>query len=404
LRVSLHPERNRTALVTTRFVYADGSARIYPVPLVGPTVDVAGFWLAGWRADGLQRLRSEHLDFPEQPFANAQSPLQLGQARRLELAPAANRLDEINPAHWLWNSVRLQHLAWSPTGEAFLAAFETSNTHRQLWRVPLDGAPPTLLASGDLYAYGWSPDGQWVVYTRLDPSAAIADARRPYAVLTLPATPTAYRAESVSPRTLVTGLASPDLPGLTAAGVWFFTADGLWLAPYAAGAPTRLAALPAPADLARPSPNGARLAYRCNSSLCLANTDLSANVTIRLRPDEMAWSPDGQQLAVIDRDLNNLRAARLVVLSAAGEVQLTAPIAPRDASDAPQWTPDGRVIFVQTFPQDGRRIIAVEVASGQALDLSREHWDAYFALAPDGRSVLLNNGRGDFWLADVLRR
>jgi hypothetical protein len=36
-------------------------------------------------------------------------------------------------------------------------------------------------------------------------------------------------------------------------------------------------------------------------------------------------------------------------------------------------------------------------------DLSQEHWDAYFALSPDGRSLLLNNGRGDFWLADVLR-
>jgi hypothetical protein len=38
------------------------------------------------------------------------------------------------------------------------------------------------------------------------------------------------------------------------------------------------------------------------------------------------------------------------------------------------------------------------------LDLSREHWDAYFALSPDGQNLLLNNGRGGFWLAPVIRQ
>jgi len=35
-------------------------------------------------------------------------------------------------------------------------------------------------------------------------------------------------------------------------------------------------------------------------------------------------------------------------------------------------------------------------------DLSREHWDAYFALSPTGTHLLLNNGRGGFWLAPII--
>ena len=116
------------------------------------------------------------------------------------------------------------------------------------------------------------------------------------------------------------------------------------------------------------------------------------------------WSPDGSRLAVIDRDPNNLRPVRLTVFSRDGEELLTREVAPFDVTEAPQWIPDHSAVFVQTYPQHGRRIIVVDIASGQVLDLSRARWDAYFALSPDGKSLLLNNGRGDFWLVEVLRR
>jgi hypothetical protein len=61
-------------------------------------------------------------------------------------------------------------------------------------------------------------------------------------------------------------------------------------------------------------------------------------------------------------------------------------------------------VLVQTYPYQGRRVIAVDVASRQVYDLSQEHWDAYFALSPDATQLLLNNGRGDFWTADLIRR
>lgn len=408
LRVSLHPKKNRTALVSTRFIYADGSSRVYPVPLLGPRVDLGGFWLAAWRADGLQRLRSEHLALPGQPFATSDSPIRVSPARRLDLSPAASRLDEVNPGHWLWNSVRVQRLVWAPDGSAFLAAEESDTALRQLWLVPLDGSAPTAIGpAGDVREYGWSPDSHTVIFTRLDSNALAVDPTRPYAVSAF------SRVARGQVSTLVTGLETDKLPGLDSRGAWFFSNGSVWIAPYD-GAPAVLLIpdlLPAdPVLPPRPSPDGTRAAYACEEGVCvLALTPLSHSVLFRMgegsgvRVSDLAWSRDGSMLAVIDRDPNNLRPVRLVILANDGAERLARDIAPGEATDSPQWTPDGGAVFVQTFPQDGRRIIALDLASGQVLDLSQEHWDAYFALSPDGQTLLLNNGRGDWWAADVLR-
>jgi Tol biopolymer transport system component len=413
LRVGLHPKKGRTALVTTRFIYADGSSRLYPVPLLGPTVDVGGFWLAGWRQDGLERLRSEHLALPDQPFATSNSPLQLGAPRRLDLAPAANRLDEVNPGHWSWSSVRVQRLAWAPDMSAFLMATESQAGSRQLWRVSLDGSEPVTVASGDIREYGWSPDGAKIIYTRLDPDAAAADATHPYAAMVVEAGANlGYVSQEFDrggqARTLVIALSSDRLPGLTAEGIWFISDQALWLAPYS-GDPARavLANLPAhdSALPPRPAPDGSLIALACEAqNLCIfAPNGDAPSWAADVRPAEITWSPDGSRLAVIDRDPNNLRPVRLSVFSRDGEELLTREVAPFDVTEAPQWIPDNGAVLVQTYPQNGRRIIVVDLASGQTLDLSRERWDAYFALSPDGKSLLLNNGRGDFWLVEVLR-
>lgn len=408
LQVGLHPKHRRVALVTTRFIYADGSSRVYPVPLFDPAVDIFGFWLSGWREDGLQRLRSEHLDFPGQPFADESSPIRLGDARRLDLHPAASRLDEANPGHWLWESVRVDRLVAAPDASAFLVAIEQDAGVRQLWRVPFDGAPPVPVGpAGDLQEYGWSPDSQHIVYTRFDPDAAAVDPTRPYAIVSVArsATEASSRAERGygAPVNVATGLDTAQLPGLTLDGIWFFHDRTLWRAPYAGGAPAAVRSDLASAYAPRPSPDGARVAFRQVGQLCLADVAGGEAACVPgVRPAEMTWSPDGTRLAVVDRDANNLRPVRLALVSRAGELEAAYDIAPRDVTDPPQWTPDGRALLIQTFPQDGRRIIAVDLARSQVLDLSREHWDAYFTLMPDGRSLLLNNGRGDFWQAEVL--
>jgi len=181
----------------------------------------------------------------------------------------------------------------------------------------------------------------------------------------------------------------------------------LWLAPFDGSPAQRLVAdlvTDKPALPPRPAPDGTRLAFGCGSELCLASVDGAIDARVPLPgAAEATWAADGTRLAVVDRDPNDLRPVRLVILSRDGETLLTGDIAPRDVTDPPQWTPDGGAVFVQTYPQNGRRIIALDLASAQVTDLSQEHWDAYFALTPDGTALLLNNGRGDFWVADVIR-
>jgi len=411
LRVGLHPNHPEVALVTTRLIYADGTSRVYPVPLALPAYSLGGFWRTGWQVDGLERLRSQHLALPGQPFAGPEAPIHLGPARRLEqLAPAAQRLDEVNPYHWLWSSVRVQQLVWSPDGAGFLAVMEGARA-RQLWAVPLDGAPPRLVATGDIYNYGWSPDGRFVVYTRFDPDAAAVNPIRRYALAAVPLDNT----RSGSERQLVTGLQSDALPGLTTDGAWFFSDGSAWVVGYEGGAPTlALGGLEdySPQAAPQPAPDGRSVAFPCGTALCLVpdlqdqmgTTSPRVMRTTVTPVAELAWSPAGDWIAVVTRDPNNLRPVELTVVGPAGELGLTVGIAPRDATEAPQWLPDGRAILVQTYPQDGRRIIVVDLPSGQVWDLSQEHWDAYFALAPTGDRLLLNNGRGDFWVADVVRQ
>jgi hypothetical protein len=409
LRVGLHPTHRDVALVTTRFVYADGSSRIYPVPLLEPQYGWHGLWLSGWREDGLERLRSQHLAFLNQPFATADSPIRIGPASALALHPAANRLDEVNPGHWLWTSVRVQRLVWSPDGSSFLAAMELDPGRRQLWRVPLDGGEPEQIAAGDIAEYGWSPDGRYVVFTQTDSRAAEVEPSHPYAIRV------AEPGTRAAGRTLATGLASAQLPGLTDAGAWFFSRNGLWVAPYDGGTPGLVAVdltAQAPAGAPRPSPDGQRVVFACGRATCLLRSAVQAGETTGelpvqrledLRMAQATWTADGHEVAVVDSDPNALSSVRLAILATDGRVVLSVPISPREATDPPQWTPDNQAVLVQTYPQDGRRLIAVDLTSQQVVDLSQEHWDAYYALSPDGGRVLMNNGRGGFWVADILR-
>jgi hypothetical protein len=411
LRVSLHPHHNRIVLVTTRFIYADGSSRIYPVPLLDPAQDLRGFWLAGWRNDGLERLRSQHLALTGQPFAGPADPVAVGPAQRLNaLSPAANRLDESNPAHWLWGSVRVQRLVWAPDGRSFLAAMETDPGRRQLWAVGLDGSTPKLVASGDIREYGWSSDGGTIVFTLFDPAAAALSPDQPFAIQAVPTNSIGHQAVPI-----VTRLPTAQLPGLSAEGIWFFADGNLWRGAYAGGEPQLIASGLASENVRgepRPGPGGQQAAFACGANLCLmplrGGQPSGALITLAqaagLAPAEMTWSADSSLLAVVDRSSNPGLPVNLAIVSSAGQAISTSQIAPGDVSEAPQWTPDGKTVLVQTYPYQGRRIVAVDVLSGRPFDLSQPHWDAYFALSPDGTQLLLNNGRGDFWTAPLIRR
>jgi Tol biopolymer transport system component len=408
-RVNILRDR-RMALVTTRFVYADGSSRVYDVPLfdaVSELLDpMLGFYLSNWRNDGLSRLRTEHLALPGQPFATESSPIRLGDAVRIKLSPQADRLDAINPSHWAWLSNRLQRLIWSPQGDAFLMVVQRSDRSRQLWLVPLDGSTPQPVThSGSVIEYGWSPDGVFIVYTAYGEMQATTRSEMVQLVVvrrTALQQPAARRA-----------LTDASPPSLTQHGVWYAQDGALWLMDWNTSESARVTDLP---GLGRTtdtfptfwpvavSPDGARVAYACGTDLCLMDVEGSDRRDIGATGIRgIAWDRTGTQLAATSLDSNNLGPVRMLIASRDGAVQHKVEIAPRDATDPPQWTPDGKIVFVQTYPLGGRRILAVNADTSQVLDLSREHWDAYFALSPDGRSVLLNNGRGGFWLAPVIR-
>ncbi len=398
------PRDWQMALVTTRFTFADGSNRVYNVPLFDPLP--SGFYMRGWQNDGLARLRTEHLALPGQPFATQASPVRLGEAVRLALSPQAEQLDAVNPYHWTWLGNRLQRLVWSPQGDAFLLV-EWQNSAYQLWLISLDGAAPRLVTRGAVHEYGWSPDGRFIVYTAPDEMRVSSGGGIEVVQLVVARRDTLEK--TLAPKML----ANMALPSLTGQGLWYAQDGALWLMDYESGESIRVTDL---LGSGRPSsslivswplavsPDGSRVAYACGSNLCLMNTDGGNRQTISAAGiRSIAWDAGGARLAAVSLDSNNFGPVRLLIVSREGDLRRDVAIAPRDAADPPQWTPDGQWVFVQTFPMGGRRIIAVEAAAGQALDLSREHWDAYFALSPDGQSLLLNNGRGGFWLAPVIK-
>jgi hypothetical protein len=403
----IQPSDRRVVLVSTRFTYADDSSRVYDVPLFDPIMDV---YISNWLNDGLARLRTEHLALPGQPFATDSSPIRLGNAVRLKLSPQADRLDAANPFHWAWISNRLQRLVWSPQGDAFLMVEQQPYSTRQLWLIPLDESAPQLInRRGGVLDYGWSPDGAFIVFTapgelQVSPGAQSASTQL-----------VVVRRDTLKEAKARRAIASSDLPSLTQQGIWYFQDGALWLMDYITGEATRITSLP---DFGRTdymyistvwpmavSPDASRVAYACGMNLCLVNLDGGGQRVIKaLGIRSITWDRTGARLAAISLDPNNFGPVRLLIVDRQGELQQDVVVAPRDATDPPQWTPDRKIVLVQTYPMGGRRILTMNADTGQVLDQSREHWDAYFALSPDGRNLLLNNGRGGFWLAPVIQQ
>lgn len=394
-------ELYRVVQVETRLTYEGGAQRTYLIPLYQDS-DIFGFYRANWRYDGLGRLRTEHRELPGTPFATSERQIHLGLPQRLSLHPDAEQLDAANPANWGPMGSPWQHLVWSPQGDAFLAVRWATYEQRDLWLVKLNGSPPLRIAQ-DVDGYHWSPDGRFIVFTHAPQHRA--DQARVFAA----------RRDGGEAQE-ITRLESLDFPGLNAEGVWYPWQGGLWLAPYDGSPPRQIAPLPDLRGAAslpelspwgegkwvRPAPDGRRIAYACGAELCLQDRDGGNRTRVGVMAREVSWSPDGVRLAAVAWGSKNEEPAHLSLIRRDGSVEREWAIAPDGPVDVPQWTPDGRRIFIQTFPFGGRRILTVDVASGEVLDLSRPRWDAWFALTPDGTGMLLSNGRGGFWLSKVL--
>lgn len=391
-------------LVTTRLTYQDGSQRDYDIPVLGDNFILGAYRFTG-RDRGysnyystLNRLFTVHEQFPETPFAMRGGPIYLDTPERLRLHPSAQRLDTGYLGNWVlsfggWEID--QRLAISPDGSEFLVTEKVGygDDRRDLWLVKLDGSPPRRIAQRVIY-YAWSPDGRSIVFNTGEEGFPIFSAD----------------GNGENRRKLANqGYGAPL--STTGEGVWYITNDALMIAPLDGSSAREL---PLPPDAALPtvvypSPDGKRIAYGCGPAVCMQDVDGSRWTRTGTTPGEMAWSRDGSKLAVATQGLitDPYRLERDVVLNILdrdGSVVTTAAVAPNGSGGTPQWTPDGEYIFVQTVPSMGRRIIAVDTATGNSVDLTKPRWDPWFTLAPDGKYVIMMNGRGDFWRSEVMVR
>jgi hypothetical protein len=94
-------------------------------------------------------------------------------------------------------------------------------------------------------------------------------------------------------------------------------------------------------------------------------------------------------------------AVVLTILDRDGRILNEIIISDEGAAGPAQWLADGRRLLLPLYVWGGRRIILVNTVTGALTDLSRHRWDAEFSLQPDGRQLLLSNGRGLFWLTEI---
>jgi hypothetical protein len=446
--------RDYATSVAVRLTYANGERRVYAVPLYQPAPRRL-FYQGNWRYDGLERLRTEHTAVPGIPFAPDNEALPPPQ-------PIANSADPYLSGRAVLGSWRLfgkdspsPPMIWSPDGESFLIA----RWHRQewqtvwpvtgerfpaprwvwpqgqtLWRVTLDGRPPQRIAA-NADQYGWSADGQTILYTTMDFSwTGERYAQDLYRVGLDGRDP-----EIVHRKTnRAWADARPDGIWFVAQG-WLMQHDGQQLT---TGASISLKESASQSQqmpdyhLARFNPAGNRIAYSCQqrpdahnrpiSDLCLQDRDGQnwTHIPLAAAQMELTWRPDGEQLAVVQWayydaphivwEIVNRESIPVAEMAGPPPVAVVLTILDRDgrilneiiisdegAAGPAQWLADGRRLLLPLYVWGGRRIILVNTVTGALTDLSRHRWDAEFSLHPDGRQLLLSNGRGLFWLTET---
>jgi hypothetical protein len=369
-------------LVHTRFIYADGSSRSYDLPAYADHSFYRGYWFASWNTDTLGRVRADQRDLGLGQPTSGQAPV-IGPPQRLPVPPAAATLDARSAANWILpgfdEAAFRQRLLVAPGGDAFLAsvAIHSYSPERDLWLVRLDGTAPVRLARATL-DYSWTPDGQQVVYVTREAGNPVSVVNRDGSGARVLAWP---------------GL--PTLPGLTTDGIWTLAGGAVRITAFSGAeraGPTLSG--PHPAPPLRPSPDGQAVAYRCDDHWCVEDAAGGQRVTVMGGGTTLVWSPDSQRFALAEPEV--------LVYARDGRGLGIISVFSTHLPNQFQWSPDSRTLYAALYPEfNSRRLLALDTQTAAVWDLTVPHWDPWFALWPDGRSLLLANGRGGFWRAPL---
>lgn len=428
--ITTRPNGMHGASAKVALRYADGTSRSYTIPIYQESRRFQT--PTSWVSPTIDRLLAPHEQLPHLPLSNNQAPLKITQLERLSSSTETHEF-----TYQDWAEEHLQpgdNILWSPTGQQFLVQMYSveSPGGRSLWLVARDGSPVQKIAD-DVVDYAWSTDGHHIVYLQFTGWADLVNGQ--HAIVDVDLSRGTERRLGDTDR---------DRLAIVDQTVYFLNRGALWRVPLETPSIARVGVLPdigvAP-GVAGPiavSPDAQRVAYRCGSDLCLsdvsgsnaislplkyappatpelppATTSLAPLPTASAQPGtpaqldslEVAWSNDGAYLAVAagsyERGPETERSPEVWIVAPSGQVVQKRMIGPNGTTHIPQWTPDNRFILLNTFPSAGRRIVVMNVSTGQVHDLSKAHWDAFASLAPHGQQLLLWNGRGGFWLGQL---
>ena len=122
----------------------------------------------------------------------------------------------------------------------------------------------------------------------------------------------------------------------------------------------------------------------------------------------LAWSPDDKQVVFCDFLSNTTSTLWLIEVSSGKKIRLSPETDEKEFYDYPQFTKEGKGVFVLTdHGSDVKRIARIDLASSKFTYVSpSSHWDVdEFQLAPDGKTIAFTtneDGISRLHLIDVI--
>lgn len=429
------------------FQYSDHSTRTYRYLVSGREVCRPECGAGGWMYTDIDAFRAEHKALPGLTPVNAMSPLTLGTPQRLPIPYDTQHFDPpsyLGDLGKLLSTYSATEACWAPDGQSFLFIGNGggSNDGSVLWHVALNGSSIQRVDS-TVSSCAWGSSGKQFAYLRLSHTQPPRTSGRPRIFYEIVTVDTVTQEQTVVEETLHNAFAiagdaiyylreDATLPK-TDVRLWRKTLDNRPAQEITVLTNAAPSSDEVDGSMLAAAPDGQQFVYRCGTALCLTDVSNGTNVQLALETFSpvahvqipspasnpsiinlaeryagifVSWSHDEKQIAIVSggthRNADSDLPPIVWVVDKAGRINRTLPFDTNEVIYAPQWTPDDRFLVGPSTSYGGHRIVGIEMANGQVWDLTQPKWDAVSSLSPDGKQVLLWNGRGGFWTADLL--